>query len=84
MFEIGVDDLSDLLLCRLGVRVLARSYYELEAPEAVHRQTESTAHRWPRRIAEEAEVFGKEEIVNLLRGVAFAPQREVGMGVWRG
>jgi hypothetical protein len=61
--------------------ILTLQNHEFKPPEPVGGQSETATHSRSLRVAQESEIVGEEEVVDLLGRVSLAPQRKVRMRV---
>lgn len=66
MCDVGIYHLLQVFrVCHL-VAVLTLLHYVLEPPQPILGGTEATGNRWPIWVANKAEIFGEEDVVDLL------------------
>lgn len=82
MCKIGHEDALHVVLLRHFMAIFVFPYNELEPPEPVSRQTESTAYCWPFWIAEKSKALREEGIIYVQRSVAPSPEWKIGMALW--
>ncbi len=58
--------------------------HKFKSPESVVWQTEPSTYRRSVRVAEEAEFFGKEKIVDLIRSIPESPEGKFRLSLLRG